>query len=155
MLCCSLSAWWLLPEGCKMAFLIFCFVCGYLIADPSCSSASSHVGMEAATFYSPPSPSDFHLPCLEIEGIWIKGGGAGERPFAKWAFPWLWECAQVPGYANFQTSVFRQRGERGGGHHGQPPDAGGQLERWPSSTLFPHFLSPWNSTNIPLMFKIQ
>lgn len=91
-----------------MAFLIFCFLCGYLIADPSCSSASSHVGMEAAAFYGPPSPSDFHLPCLEIEGIWIKGGGAGERPFAKWAFPWLWECAQVPGYANFQTSVFRR-----------------------------------------------
>lgn len=46
-------------------------------------------------------------------------------------------------------------GGRGGGQHGQPPGAGGRLERGPNSTLFSCFLSPWNSTNIPLVFKIQ
>lgn len=46
-------------------------------------------------------------------------------------------------------------GGRGGGHHGQPPDAGGELERWASSSLSSHFLSPWNSTNIPLVLKTQ
>lgn len=39
-----------------------------LIADPTCSSASSHVGTEAAASCVPPSPSGFqhNWPCLEI-----------------------------------------------------------------------------------------
>lgn len=49
------------------------------------SPVSSRAGMEAAASCAPPSPPglQYDWPYPEIWGIWSKGDGEGERPFAK------------------------------------------------------------------------
>lgn len=70
----------------------------YLITDHTHSSASSHMGTEAAASRVPPSPPGLqrNWPCPEIWGIWSKGDGEGERAFAKlWLQPLLLLWIQV------------------------------------------------------------